>query len=228
MVAWLVRLKNIVYQQVLPKRFKHKSELEYWSGRKEKEGRLDNRHYEYFFTEHFFLPRQFYQNKRVLDIGCGPRGSLEWADMTLERIGLDPLADKYKQLGTTEHKMNYVVGSSDKVPFSDGYFDIVTSFNSLDHVNDLNRTINEINRVVKGGGLFLLLCDVNHSPTACEPIQLSWNILDRFKDSFDVLDERHFERASDGLYESIHKGKTYDHTAASTRGGVLTAKLRKK
>ena len=29
------------------------------------------------------------------DIGCGPRGSLEWATMAAERVGLDPPVNKY-------------------------------------------------------------------------------------------------------------------------------------
>ena len=40
--------------------------------------------------KYFNLDKSFYKNKRILDVGCGPRGSLEWDDMALERVGLDP------------------------------------------------------------------------------------------------------------------------------------------
>ena len=88
-----------------------------------------------------------------MDIGCGPRGSLEWAEMATVRVGLDPLAESYRELGTEEHRMQYVASGSENVPFPDGTFDIVTSFNSLDHVHNLNKTIREIKRVLKPGGL---------------------------------------------------------------------------
>ena len=105
----------------------------------------------------------------MLDIGCGPRGSLELADTALERVGLDPLAKEYLKLGDASHMMTYVASRSESIPFADGYFDIVCSFNSFDHVADLKRTIiAEIVRVVKPGGLFLLLSEVNHAPTKTE------------------------------------------------------------
>jgi len=56
----------------------------------------------------------------ALDIGCGPRGSLEWADMTKERYGLDPLANEYLKLGADKHKMKYVASGAEKIPFEDG------------------------------------------------------------------------------------------------------------
>lgn len=46
--------------------------------------------------------------RRVLDVGCGPRGSLEWADRARVRVGLDPLVDAYRELGVADHAMGYV------------------------------------------------------------------------------------------------------------------------
>ena len=84
---------------------------------------LDNSHYPKFFTTHFGLTKNYYEDKRILDIGCGPRGSLEWADMALERIGLDPLADIYLANGANKHKMTYVNGRVESMSFDDDSFD---------------------------------------------------------------------------------------------------------
>lgn len=147
-------------------------ELKYWKGRYREEGDLKHDHYEQFYTTVFAFAHEFYKGKRILDIGCGPRGSLEWADWAAERIGLDPLAEEYLRLGADKHKMVYVKAPSDKIPFSKGYFDVVTSFNSLDHVDNLERTIQEIIRVTKSGGVFLLIVEINHPPTLTEPVTL--------------------------------------------------------
>ncbi len=45
--------------------------------------------------------------------------------------------------------MKYVCSGSENIPFPNNYFDIVCSFNSLDHVNDLDKSIFEIKRVIK-------------------------------------------------------------------------------
>jgi ubiquinone/menaquinone biosynthesis C-methylase UbiE len=137
-----------------------------------------------FYTDVFGLTTDDYAGKKILDIGCGPRGSLEWANMAEERVGLDPLADKYMKLGAANHKMTYVASPSEQIPFPDGHFDIVTSFNSLDHVDDLARTIHEIKRVAKPNGRFLLIVEIDHPPTPTEPLTLTKDILNSFAPEF--------------------------------------------
>lgn len=203
-------------------------ELFYWVGRKATDLPLSNEHYVHFYTAHFDLEPSFYAGKRALDIGCGPRGSLEWASTAAERVGLDPLANHYRTLGAKRHSMTYISGRAESIPFGDDHFDVVCSFNSLDHVDDLDQAISEIGRVVKPGGLFLLLTDVNHSPTITEPISYSWNIVDRFGGSFDVVELKRYEKSPKGLYESINAGIAYDDTNPSKRYGVLSAKLMKR
>jgi len=166
---------------------KGRQELQFWQERAREEGQLSHDHYEQFYTTIFGLNQASYDGKRVLDIGCGPRGSLEWADGAAERVGLDPLVNEYRKLGIDRHKMRYVNASSDKIPFPTAYFDIVTSFNSLDHVDNLERTIREISRVTKDGGSFLLIAEINHPPTPTEPITLRQDALVRaFEPSFTI------------------------------------------
>lgn len=83
-----------------PRQLKGYVELKYWKDRLHHEGELKNAHYKYFYTSHFDLSEEDWTGAVVLDIGCGPRGSLEWADMTKERYGLDPLAKDYLKLGS--------------------------------------------------------------------------------------------------------------------------------
>ena len=89
-------------------------ELEYWSAQKESEGDLRNTWFEGFYASHFGLTRGDYTDKRVLDIGCGPRGSLEWATTAAERVGVDPLADDYLALGAADHAMTYVAAPAER------------------------------------------------------------------------------------------------------------------
>ena len=216
-----------VGRAIVHRRGKLETELAYWQKRKNIEHDLSNDHYIWFYTSHFGLPLSFYEQKRVLDIGCGPRGSLEWADNALERVGLDPLADSYLNMGCNQHKMQYVAANAESIPFSDGYFDVVCSFNSLDHVDDLDQAISEIIRVTVAGGIFLLLTDVNHEPTQCEPIWFSWDIVDKFVPYMRILDVRNHEKCTNGLYQSIARDVSYDHSDSRSRYGILSAKCQK-
>jgi ubiquinone/menaquinone biosynthesis C-methylase UbiE len=205
---------------------KGESEFSYWSERHAKEGTLSNDHFEKYYTTHFGLTHADYEGRRVLDIGCGPRGSLEWAKMAKERVGLDPLADTYKKLGTDKHQMKYVASGSETIPFEDGHFDIVCSFNSIDHVDDLDKTIAEIIRVVAPGGTFLLLTDLHDEPTECEPVVFGWEIVERFA-PLELVEQHRYEKRPEGLYQSIDAGAAFDEKNSSVRYGVLSARFRK-
>lgn len=233
LIALIRFLKKNIYKNVIPKLIndkiarlkKHKHELNYWRERKNNESILTNNHFEYFYTELFGIDKSFYTGKKILDIGCGPRGSLEWAENAYERVGLDPLANKYKSLGIDKHKMTYVDSGSENIPYADQYFDAVFSFNSLDHVDNLDKTIEEIIRVLKPRGIFLLITEFNHSPTVCEPQAFSDNITEKFKAKFTTTVKRKFIKAG-GIYESIIAGNKYD---GQTRlPGVLLVNFIKK
>jgi len=206
-------------------KIKARHALNYWKIQKAKEGILQNDHYEYFYTNHFDLNRTFYKGKKILDIGCGARGSLEWADTSAERVGLDPLAYEYSKLGANNHKMRYVSAYSENIPFADEYFDVVVSFNSLDHVNNLDQTIKEIKRVLAPEGIFLLITELHEVRTIREPMVFSWDIIEKLTPELKVLDEKHYEKDINGIYESIRSAIPYDHANTLQRYGILSAKF---
>ena len=158
-------------------------ELAYWKAAESREGKLANAFYEHIYTETIGLSLDYYRDKRILDIGCGPRGSLEWATMAKERVGLDPLVEEYRSLGIDTHAMNYVDAPAEKIPFEDNYFDVVTSINSLDHVDNLEQVIKEIKRVVAVGGEFIVIVHIHDEPTIAEPVEIPWSLTELISSS---------------------------------------------
>ncbi len=208
---------------------KRRAELGYWRERVAREGEgLAHFWYERFFCDHFGLTREDYAGRSVLDVGCGPRGSLEWAGMAARRVGLDPLADDYVRLTGGRHAMEYVEAPSERMPFADASFDVVASFNSLDHVEDLDATAREMIRVLAPGGRLLLLVMVDHDPTPMEPHRLSWDCTSLFAPPLLLDRELRYEDTRDGsLYEGIDAGVRYDETDSRPRVGLLSARFSK-
>src|ERR1700740_2794433 len=95
----LSRLYSRVEARLLRLRHKERKEIAYVIQKLSAEGQLTNDHYLQSYTLAFDLKPSFYTGKRILDIGCGPRGSLESADLGAERVGLDPLVPEYVKLG---------------------------------------------------------------------------------------------------------------------------------
>ena len=214
-----------------PKGEKHRSELAYWRERRRQQGPLEEGAplYRWFFCDFFELSDADFAGRRILDIGCGPRGSLEWADMAAERVGLDPLAEEYVRLHESPQQMQYVAGGAEEIPFDDGHFDYVSTFNSLDHTDDVDAAIAEITRVTRRGGSLLLLCDVGHEPTPTEPQAFGWEITDRFAGDWNVAWRRDYERPTDNMYENLRQhDRPFDHGNPQHRPGVLAAHLHRR
>jgi ubiquinone/menaquinone biosynthesis C-methylase UbiE len=214
------------FQHPIAIKLKEKAELGYWKMMKRLDKDFGNAHYKEFYTQFFSLSENFYQEKVILDIGCGPRGSLEWAVSAKERYGLDPLADSYLKLGADKHQMSYVKAYVEDMPFEKEKFDVVCSFNSLDHVSDLNRSCKEIQRVLKPGGLFLLLVDVHRMPTPTEPQRLKWDFVETFFEGYKVLEARNLNQVKKGrIYTNVRLGSDKGNNPKGS--GVLVAKLQK-
>lgn len=216
-------LKRIVSPRSdVPGGRKGRAESLYWIWKMLREGRLTRHHYKEVYTQFFGLDEDFYDGKAILDVGCGPRGSLEWAVNAQDRVGLDPLAETYLELGATEHSMTYVAAGAEAIPFPDRSFDVVCSFNSLDHVEDVERSAAEIQRVLKPGGSFLLISDVGHRPTVTEPAAFGWEVIDLFSPPMIIVSEERYEKTvRGGIYKSIRNGVPYDVSDPRRRYGVL-------
>lgn len=226
----MMSLSSVV-SSILPRRAKEwiktRAEIRYWRRCQSVEATLANSHYEYFYTALFGLEREDYAGKAVLDVGCGPRGSLEWATGAKDRVGLDPLADSYRALGTDSHAMRYVCAPAEAMPLEDGSFDIVTSFNSLDHVEDPVRAARELVRVLAPGGTLLLIVEVEHEATLTEPHRLHSDTTTRlFPDMELAWEARYRMDDTRGMYEQIRRDDRVDGDMLD-EAHILVARLHK-
>lgn len=161
---------------------KYGGELAFWKNRFRNENNdFKNDHYKQLFLE--IADEQnddFMTHKIVADFGCGPRGSLAWTDKPLIKIGIDVLINSYmKHFGNCmiKHGMIYVNCDERIIPLPSGCCDIMSTINSLDHVENLNRMIEEIARVMKSGGIFWGGINLNEPATLEEPQTLTESFL---------------------------------------------------
>lgn len=201
-------------------RFKLLAEQAYWRYALWKEGQFNNNHYEYFFTQHFGLDLNFFKGKTVVDLGCGPRGSLEWLAPHADCIGIDPLAKQYLAMQQAPLQMQMLEGVGENIPLPSASVDVLSTFNSLDHVDDLSATLAEIYRVLKPGGTLLVIADIHQHPTICEPSAFSWDIVDRLKQHYFLKQVRSYEGG--GTYSAIRAAVPFDFNNKKERYGVLS------
>ena len=92
------------------------------------------------------------KNKQILDFGCGDARYKKYIDNSNNYKGLDVAESGHSPLDK-----NYdVLWDKKKLPFENDVFDIVLMTEVLEHVENVDITLREINRVLKIGGSILV------------------------------------------------------------------------
>jgi ubiquinone biosynthesis O-methyltransferase len=106
----------------------------------------------------------------VLDLGCG--GGFMAAALAKRGTivtGVDPskraIDSARRHAQEKQLDIAYCVGSGERLPFADGAYDVVVCVDVLEHVEDLDRVLLEIRRVLRPGGIFLF-DTINHTRLA--------------------------------------------------------------
>ena len=94
----------------------------------------------------------------LLDLGCGTgRLTVELAERGYGAYGVDINPDfieiarnKARTRGVSAH---FMTAPAERIPFDDKYFDICIVYSVLEHVADWKKTINEVARILKPGGI---------------------------------------------------------------------------
>lgn len=111
------------------------------------------------------LRKNDYQGRRICDVGCGDGANLAF----LGRCGFkvhgveitDDIADKVKaNLASFGIKADIRVGSNKNIPFKDGFFDYLVSWNACYYMDngelDFGTHVKEFARVIRPGGYLIL------------------------------------------------------------------------
>lgn len=106
----------------------------------------------------------------VLDLGCAGGFMAEaLAAKGAQVTGIDPAAQVIEaaraHARNSGHDIRYDVGVGESLPYEDASFDNVVCVDVLEHVQDLDRVLQEVARVLRPGGLFLF-DTINRNPIA--------------------------------------------------------------
>ena len=103
----------------------------------------------------------------LIDIGAGFGRLAEIYLKSFKRcVLIDPsrkLLTRAKKNLKGEKNVEFRLGTVEKIPFKEGIFDLVVMIRVAHHLEDLEKAFNEISRVLKPGGFFILeFANKNH------------------------------------------------------------------
>lgn len=111
---------------------------------------------------------QLSDSSTVIDIGCGTGSALRQISEVVTNgtlIGIDPVPRMLEiaKAKTEKHKaagrIAYYEGSAENLPVKDNTADVVLAFDSFDHWDDPARGLQEVRRVLKPSGQFVVVKD---------------------------------------------------------------------
>ncbi len=184
-----------------------------------------------------------YARGPLLDVGCGPFGCPYYLkDYPTDLVvGLDPMPNE-----DCEDNVSLIRGISEYLPFEGGVFDTVVSATSLDHCLSLDRSLDEMTRVLSPDGILLLwLGSVPGSP-AFDPLSPDYQPADQYHlfhfdldwfeplvaKRFEILERIKLERASYAhvfyALRSAAEFRPIEKTAAESFRPATASQSRKK
>ena len=123
------------------------------------------------------------QPERILDLGSGTGFSIPSLLSSYKRaevVALDMALPMLHKASTRRHwlrKPKCICADGEHLPFSDNRFDLIFSNLMLQWCTDLPQTFNEINRVLRPGGLLLF---TSFGPDTLKELRASWQGVDDY------------------------------------------------
>ena len=93
---------------------------------------------------------------RLLDAGCGQGYFLDYANKYYETYGIDVSFYGIKQAKHISPTSCFQIGAVNNLGYQHQFFDIITGFDILEHLDDPNEALREFHRVLKQDGILAL------------------------------------------------------------------------
>jgi SAM-dependent methyltransferase len=144
----------------------------------------------------YAFARRFAAGKRVLDAACGEGyGSSLLATVATSVVGVDVDAttidhawQRYGRGGNVEFRR----ADATDLPFEAGSFDVVVSFETLEHLARQEELIAGFVRILGGNGLLVISTPDRHAYSDVTGFRNEHHVRELYRDEFVALLERHF------------------------------------
>jgi SAM-dependent methyltransferase len=134
--------------------------------------------------------------KRVLDIACGEgygTALLAQSAASITGVDIDPSAIAHAKATYNRDNVEFILGTGEDIPCDDSTFDLVTSFDTIEHLTGQQRFIEQIKRVLTENGVVLISTPNKPEYARVSEIPNPFHQREVSHEEFRVLLRRHFK-----------------------------------
>ena len=147
----------------------------------------------------YLLAREWCRDKDVLDVASGEGyGTALLAQVARSAVGLEiaPEAVDHAREAYKTNNLSFVVGDARSLPSADATFDVVTSFETIEHLAEQRLFLNEIRRVLRPGGLLIISTPDRDNYSPSESAANPFHVRELAREEFDALLRSYFAEVS--------------------------------
>ena len=145
----------------------------------------------------YALATRWCKGLRVLDAACGEGyGSALLSKVAASVEGIDisaaAISHAQQRYGNIPH-LDFQVADCTSLPFADNEFDCITSFETLEHLEQHDQLLTEFKRVLKPGGFLAISSPDKAIYTDKYQTENEFHLKELYRDEFEDLLGRHFK-----------------------------------
>lgn len=154
----------------------------------------------------YAIAKELVQGKRVLDIACGEgygANLLATSAHFVNGVDIDQATITHASQKYKKANLSFTQGSVERIPFDANTFDIVVSFETLEHTTEHMSMLKEIKRVMKPDGLALISTPDKKSYSDIPGYKNPFHKKELYQAEFEKLLNAHFNHHS-LYYQNLH------------------------
>jgi len=147
----------------------------------------------------YLVAREWCRDKDVLDVASGEGyGTALLAQVARSAVGVEiaPEAVDHANNAYRANNLSFVVGDARSLPGPDATFDVVTSFETIEHFAEQRRFLSEIRRVLRPGGLLIVSTPDRDNYSPAESPANPFHVRELAREEFDALLRSYFAEVS--------------------------------
>ena len=138
----------------------------------------------------YLLAREWCRGKHVLDVASGEGyGTALLAQVAASAVGVEIARDAVDHAANAYQSENlrYVAGDARAIPAEDQAFDVVVSFETIEHFAEQGQFLAEVRRVLRPGGLFIVSTPDRDNYSPAETPANPYHVQELTEAEFDTL-----------------------------------------